>query len=471
MPAPIDAAKTVRLPPLLAPGRSQLTILASGIESRHGPARFAAGQPEAVIDSAARKLAQSGGDLSGLKPREKKAALELFWRRSPWIAQSADIEKWLRWAEAEWKPRIAETRICAAMLRHFDPQNPATAHVIGWLLPRQDELWGRFGDFARRWRLAEGNEAAEHAANALAAGEMSFLNEFAQNFQARTVLQGSGFVVAVILSFALHSSARTDDQAWAAAGDLLDLLGPRGLAGAGGSAVLRDRAKTAMVSGLVEWAARLATAPAIGKALELSFRLAGDPRESLDGWRDIPANIVARVEKWLVESTLTAAFEIVVELKTDDPVVVQRRRQFWLDYLPYIARARLVGAQKAQRVARNLGVPCCALKTYLSDHCGFVLELQGEKGLGMRVVELNNHAQAMFWPDGRPNPPGFDAKGYDGSLLRSNCDALLSHLPTDSWPSKFADLITSHTAVPAPFIAKREQKLGNNLSGAPHGFG
>jgi hypothetical protein len=459
MPARIDAANSVHLPPLLAAGRrSQLTILAAAFESRHGPARAAASQPEAVIDSAARKLAQSCGDLSGLTPKEKKAALELFWRRSAWSAQAGDVENWLCWAEAEWKPRIGETRICAAMLRHFDPRNPATSLVIDWLLPRQDRLWGRFGDFARKWRLADGNEASEHAAKALAAGDMSFLGELARNFQARTLLQGSGFVVAVILSFALHSSVRTDDQAWAAAGDLLDLLGPRGLEGAGGPNILRGSAKIAMVSGLVEWAARLGTAPAIGKAMELSFRLAGDPRESLDVWRDIPAHILAQVEKWLVESTLNAAFEIVAELRTDDPATLQRRRQFWLAYLPYIARARLLGAQKAQRVAIKLGIPCCALKTYLSDHCGFVLELRGEKGLGMQVVELNNHAQALFWPDGRPNPPGFDRDGYDGSILRSNCDALLSHLPPDSWPSKFADLIASHTAIPAPHISNRDEK-------------
>ncbi len=454
MPAPIDE---VRLPSLLTPARrSQLTALASGLESRHGPARSAAGQPEAVIDSAARKLARSRGDLGGLTLREKKAALELFWRRSPWTAGDADIDNWLRWTEADWKPRIAETRVCATMLRHFDPQNPATALVIDWLLPRQDKLWGRFGDFVRRWRLADGNEAKEHAARALAAGEMSFLDELAQNFQARTVLHGSGFVVAVIASFALHSSLRTDDQAWAAAGDLLDLLGPRGLTGAGGPALLRGTAKISMVSGLVAWAARLGTPSAIGKALELSFRLAGDPRESLEDWRDMPANIVAQVEKWLVESTLTAAFEIVAELKTDDPAVVQRRKEFWLAYLPHIARARLIGAQKAQRVARRLGIPCRALKTYLSDHCGFVLELQDEKGMGMQVVELNNLAQTLFWPIGRPNPPGFDVNGYDGSLLRANCDALLSHLPPDSWPSKFADLIASHTAIPAPRISKSD---------------
>jgi hypothetical protein len=455
----VGPAKSLRLPSLLAPGRpSQLTMLASEIESRHGPAQAAASQPETVIESAARKLAQSRGDLSGLTLREKKAALELFWRRSAWKAESADVGNWLSWAETEWKPRTRETRICAAMLRHFDPQNSATTLVIGWLLPRQDQLWGRFGEFARRWRLADATEAREQIATALAAGEVSFLDELAQHLQARLILQGSGLVVAIVESFALYSSVRSDDRAWSAASDLIDLLGPRGLAGAGGPAVLRDMAKIAMVSGLVQWAARSGAAPAIAKALNLSLRLAGDPRESLDSWRDIPADVVAQVEKWLVESTLNAAFEIVAELKTDDPATVQQRRQFWLSYLPHIARARLLGARKARIVARKLKIPCCDLKTYLSDHCGFVLELRGENGPAMQVVELNNHAQTMFWPIGRPNPPGFDLNAYDGSDLRSSCDTLLSHLPSDSWPMKFADLIASHTGIPAPRNFDREEK-------------
>lgn len=451
-----EPPKSLRLAPLLASGRrSQLATLATGIESRHGPARAAAGQPESVIDSAARKLAASGGDLSGLTPREKKAALELFWRRSVWKPQAVDLENWLLWAETEWKPRICETRVCAALLRHFDPRNPATANVIAWLSTRQEQLWGRFGEFARRWRLVEGVEAKENAARALASGDRAFLDEIARNLPARTTLQGSGFVVAMLLSYALHSSPRTDAQAWEAAGGLLDLLGPRGLTGAGGPDSARAMAKVLTVSGLVKWAAQLETPTAIGKALDLCFRLAGDPRESLAPWRDIPATILAQVEKWLVENTLTTAFAIVEQLKTDDPAALRKRRQFWLAYLPHLLRARLVGAQKAQRLARDLAAPCCGLKTYLSDHCGFVLELQGEDGRRLQAVELNNRAQALFWPDGRPNPPGFDRSVYDGSLLRSSCDVQLSHLPPESWPTKFADLIASHTGLPAPDMADR----------------
>ena len=385
-----------------------------------------------------------------LDPREKKAALELFWRSSPWTARQSDVASWLRWAEEGWRPRIAETRVCAAMLRHFDPQNPKTAIVGDWLANRQDRIWGRFGEFARRWRLADGVEASENIAFGLAAGDMTYLNDLARNFQASVALRGSGFLVAVIDSFARHSASRSDEQAWTAADDLLEQLGPRGLAGASGPKVLRGAAKIAMVSGLVEWAARLGTPFAVNKALDLSFRMAGDPRASMDDWLGLPKNIVAQVEKWLVKWTLATAFQIVAELGTDDPAMLERRREFWQSYFPYITRARLIGAQKAQRAAVHRGAPCCGLKTYLSDHCGLLMEMEGPHGKSVTVVELNNLAQTMFWPDGRSNRPGFDQILYDGSVLRANCDLLLSHLPTDAWPSKFADLIALHTDIPAP---------------------
>ena len=110
-----------------------------------------------MIDRAARKLGESHGDFSILDEREKKAALELFWRDGgPWVARAADIEGWLGWAEAEWKPRVAETRVCAALLRRFDPRHPATAQLGRWLEARQDQLRGRFGDFARGHRLFDG---------------------------------------------------------------------------------------------------------------------------------------------------------------------------------------------------------------------------------------------------------------------------------------------------------------------------
>jgi len=447
MPTPVELSSGPRLPSLLGSVlTSRLTRLASELESRHGAAGDAASRKEAMIVRVARKLAESGGDLSQLDRREKRATLDAFWRQELWPAQAGDFDNWLRWAETEWRPRIAETRICSALLRNFDLQNPATDHFALWLTTRQNQLWGRFGDFARRWRLAEG-DAAENAGRKLAADDMSFVRDIAKSVQTKVALHGSGFLIAVIAAYTCHSAQRTDAQAWVGAEDLLDLLGPRGFARACGPQATRMVTRNALVCALVEWAARLATAPAIARALDLCFRLAGDPRLTMEEWRDIPEDCVAQVEKWLVERTVTAAFQIVEELKTDDPSALQKRKDFWFAYLPYATRARLIGAPKAHRVAARLGEPCGALKTYLSDHCGFLLELQGQTGRRLRVIELNNLAQTMFWPEGRPNAPDFVQTAHDGSVLRANCGQLFSHLPADTWTSNFAELIEMQTGI------------------------
>lgn len=451
MPSPADLPSPVEPISLLRARRAQsLKNLARDLETRHGPARAGAGQPESIIDRAARRLGESRGDFSVLDAREKKAALEVFWRSSgPWIARAADIDVWLAWAEAEWKPRVAETRVCAALLRRFDPRHPATAQLGRWLAARQDQLWGRFGEFSRAYRVFDGAEAAEKLGAALAADDLTFLHDIERNAHARILLQSTGFAAAVVDAFARASFERTDATAWSAADDLLDLF-PRGLNNAGGPEFLRRDAKLSMISGVVRWAVAQATAEARQTALHLCVRLAGDPRESLEDWRDVPENLLAQVEQWLAAPTLAAAFQIVEDLATDDAAVLEKRQKFWRAYLPHATRARLLGARKTQQAATRLGVPCTPFKTYLSDHCGFLLELQGDDGRKLVIVEMNNLAQTMFWPQASAKAPAFGEKTYDGSFLRARCEAFLSHLPPDAWPAKFSELIAQHTGIAPP---------------------
>ena len=122
-------------------------------------------------------------------------------------------------------------------------------------------------------------------------------------------------------------------------------------------------------------------------------------------------------------------------------------KQFWRAYLLHATRARLLGARKTQQAATRLGEPCTPFKTYLSDHCGFLLELQGDDGRKLVIVEMNNLAQTMFWPQASANAPAFGEKSYDGSFLRARCEAFLSHLPPEAWPAKFAELIAQHTGI------------------------
>ena len=447
MPSPAEIPGPTEPVSLLAIRASSLKNLSRDFETRHGPARAGAGQPESIIDRAARKLGESRGDFSVLDAREKKATLEVFWRDSgPWLAQAADIEAWLGWAEGEWKPRVAETRVCAALLRRFDPRHPATAQLGRWLATRQDQLWGRFGVFARDYRLFDGAEAAEKIGAALAADDLVFLHDIERNAHARILLQSTGFAAAAVGAFARASFERTDAAAWSAADDLLDLF-PRGLNSAGGPEYLRRDTKLSMISGVVRWAVAQGSAKARQIALRLSIRLAGDPRESLEDWRDVPENLLAQIEKWLAAPTLATAFQIVAALDTDEAAVLEKRQEFWRAYLPHASRARLLGARKAQQAATRLGAPCTPFTTYLSDHCGFLLELQGDDGRKLVIVEMNNLAQTMFWPQASANAPAFGEKSYDGSFLRARCEAFLSHLPPDAWPAKFSELIAQHTGI------------------------
>ncbi|WP_374544857.1 EH signature domain-containing protein [Rhodoblastus sp.] len=438
-------------PSLLAKaGRSRLRRLANELEERHGPGRAAPGAPDSLIARAARKLAANGSDLAALDFAEKKAVLELLWRRrNPWIPLASDIADWLRWAETGWKPRIAETRACIALLRHFDPDNPAAAMTRDWLENRQDALWGRFGDFARAWRLWEGAPAVARAAESLARGDLAFLREAERNAQTRTVLQGSGFMVAVTEAYARRLSQDAAPDQWTAIGPLLDFFEPGGLLGAGGPASARARAKIAIIEGLVSWAAARAAPEAIAHALKMAFRIAGDPRAGLDDWLDLPEGVLAQVELWLVEDTLESSFRIVEELRTDEREALAARRDFWRSYLPFVTRARLIGARKAQSAAATLGAPCCGLKTYLSDHCGFVLELRGPEGRRLMALELNNLAQTLFWAGDNARAPRFDQRLYDVSALRGTSDAALSHLPPIGWTEKFAAVIENHAGLAA----------------------
>ena len=304
----------------------------------------------------------------------------------------------------QWKPRVAETRVCAALLRRFDPRHPATAQLGRWLAARQDQLWGRFGDFARSYRPFDGPPAAEKLGAALAADDLSFLDAIERNAHARILLQSTGFAVAVTDAFARVSAQRTDAAAWGAANGVLDLF-PRGLKSAGGPDFLKRDAKIEMIGGVVRWAVAQATADARQTALRLSIRLAGDPRESLGDWRDVPEDLLAQVERWLVAPTLAAAFQIVEELATDEAAVLEKRQKFWSAYLLHATRARLLGARKTQQAAARLGEPCTPFRTYLSDHCGFLLELQGDDGRKLVIVEMNNLAQTMFWPQASARRP------------------------------------------------------------------
>jgi hypothetical protein len=338
--------------------------------------------------------------------------------------------------------------------------------LFDWLASRENLLWGRFGDLARRWSLLRGGAAVEHIAAALAAGDLSFLHEAQQDIRAKITLQFSGFAAAIAERYGQSCGLLELNAVQPVIGELLTLLGPRDMARPEHLHKRHKSARIALISGVVEMAARAASNEAIAFALNIAFQLASDPRAKPEEWRGFPEPIVEQVEVWLVERTVHTAFQIVDELKTDDAHEWRQRQAFWQNYLPYIRRARLLCAPKARRVADRLKEPSCLLHTYLADHCGLLLELQGLAGGRLIVVEINNRAQAMFWPAGQKAAPTLGAMEFDGSQMRKNCQSLLSHIPPEGWPAKFAELIAEHTGIRDDVAAALSRTPSNSLNNA-----
>src|SRR3712207_2793710 len=77
--------------------------LANTLVARHGEPKPPKPPGGSLLAEASRKLAASSGDLEVLTPRERKAAIELFWdRRHGWEATLEDVKRWLAWASLEW---------------------------------------------------------------------------------------------------------------------------------------------------------------------------------------------------------------------------------------------------------------------------------------------------------------------------------------------------------------------------------
>lgn len=420
--------------------RGALARLAQRLEENYGPGRALPGGRRKIVERAARKLAISQGDLEALDFAEKKAALELLWRRSGvFVADGDFVARWLDWAGRDWRPLIADTRILIALLRHYDPEAPAQAAVQQFLAPRAQNIWGRFGDFARAHRLWTA-EAPQRIAEQLSQDD-GFLREAAASAQARPILAASGFLVDLLAQFARQPAFGRHILP-----RLLDFFEPSGLLSALGPASARQAAKIAFAARLIDEA--LALPQDWPEVFALLRRVLSDPRENLEDWRNVPAERLAALEAWLAPQTLDLSFELAAALQSDDPRIIAQRRNFWSGYAGHLTRARLIGAAKTQKLARARGAPCRPLKTYLSDHCGFIAQFAGADGRGFVVVELNNRAQSLFWPQEAREAPDFDQKLLDGAQLRAKAAQAQSHLPPESWPEKFAALIFEIAAVP-----------------------
>ena len=428
--------------------RPKLAAIATRMEQKYGLPRATTAQPESILTSAALKLTMSGGDLTTLTHRERKAAVELCWTpRGGWKPDPAFVLDWLRWADFGWNSRVGMTRIAVSYVRNYDRDSEATALVGKWVSARIDKISGYFGDVFRHYGLHEGASAVNRIAESLATGSPEFFARVDANSKTSAVFQGSGILVAVVAAYGAHCSNATAREVAATTKALIAHVGETGLGGKA-SQRSRDVARVMMVVGIVKWASRTGSQGAIDVAIGACLSLAGDPRHSMGNWRDIPSETVELVHGWLTARTIENMFLVIGTLKTDHPDQVASRLAFWRGYLAHIRRAYLVCAARAKPIAESLKERYGNLEGSNPLHCGLLMEIVGPQGDRIVVLEINKNASALFWKSGS-QPPDFYGNGaYHRPTYLHACDERLYH--TGKWQRNFARFIESETGVRHP---------------------
>jgi hypothetical protein len=433
----------------------KLMVLATRIEQRYGPPRATVAQPDSILKNAAVKLASSDGALANLTHRERKASVELcFAARDGWKPDLAFVHNWLRWAEIEWNSRVGCTRIAVSYVRNYDGESDATALIGSWLAPRIGQVGGGFGEVFRHYGFHDGGAAVSWVAETLSNGSDEFFARIDADTKSSAVFQGSGVLVAVLARYGTHCGDGKAKDVPAITELLLGHVGENALGGKA-SQRSRDAARVSMVVGIVRWAARTNRQEAIDVAIGACLSLAGDPRQSKAGWRDIPAEAVDLIHGWLTARTIENMFQVIATLKTDHPDQVASRLEFWRGYLPYIRRAYLVCARRAKPVAENLKEPYGSLEGGDPLHCGLLMEIVGPQGDRIVVLEINKNACALFWkPNSKFQAPDFYGRGaYHRPTYLHACDRKLYHM--SRWQNAFAEFIESETGVRRPAKAAR----------------
>ena len=176
-----------------------------------------------------------------------------------------------------------------SFLRNFDPASAGTRMVADWIAPRIHEISGAFGEFVRKYRLQDGNAAVDRIVQALADGDISFIDDTGKDVRCGVVVRGSGLLVAIVDAYGRRcwkgqrpSRNRIPKLVWLEITDYLEHAGW----------TMRNSARISMVRGIVSWARRQRQEPsAVDLALEIVISLADDPRKSMAQWRGIEDDI------------------------------------------------------------------------------------------------------------------------------------------------------------------------------------
>ncbi len=431
--------------------QSKLKRLSKRLEATYGPPKLSSGQPQAILESAARKLVSNNEKIDFLTLREKKASIELFWLSlHGWQAGKRFRNNWLKWAEEEWSSRTGIRRIAMSAVRNYSSDSDASVEILNWLSQREENIYGSFGNFFREKDIVTGYPAIQKIAKKLASGNTDFFNEIEDDIRVSLIVKGSGFLVSMIEEYGvIASQGKTSNSASIIMG-LIKLLGETGISGARGSETMREQARKSLVEGIVAGTlSRKDPTLTADLALEIIITTAGDPRISKASWRNIKVEVREEVESWLTERTIENVFKVIGSLKIDRPDMVSDRLKFWRSYLPFIKKAFLLCSNRAVPIANQLNERFGFLDNTEPDHCGMLLQIIGPSGHRLTVMMLNKNAKALFWTDESKYTPIFFDGRYNRRAMMSNRSHEMVH-HTEIWQKRFADYIESETGIRRP---------------------
>ena len=405
-------------------------------------------ETEHTVEAAARLLTRANGDLRGLTYRQIKAVAQLLWQPRPeWGGHGQFVQRWLDWADAEWRPATAAKRVWRQHLLRFDPESAATQEVAAWLRGKAALLPEAYREFSEDWQMFKVGEAPRTIASSVMSGD-----DFAEQVERLGIARGTVYSSSLMASIleAVGNNLLSGHIMEEPAQRLAALLGnPSGaLRRIDASPILLRRARSRLADGLVYWAVRRGDEQAERQILDLLLSVLDDPRISPAAWDGVSRETILQVEAWLSRKTLEVFFRIIDHLNTDTPHQWPYRKRFWESFLPRISRAWLLCGKNARSIAELAGVRSGTIGGIgvLSDHCALMIQIGG-----VTVIEMNKNASALFYETGNPKTPRFyeTDRPYDRSAMIHGSDTRLRHdgSETGRWQENFAQFIADRTGI------------------------
>jgi hypothetical protein len=378
--------------------------------------------------------------LERARPRDLRRAIADIWTDSTRDAQAAPV---VGHGLAAGRKSF-DRALLLAYLRRFDPDHPAfsrLAHAAGIAADRHDWPWRARGREWQLWDLARGpgrvGDALVRADDPAAVlGAAGLDGDLAQG------------------GFALKALRTVCDVVSESRGAEAERLGTKLIA-------LFDRLEVRQLN--TQLAVALLTPWARTKPREeyrkrigaLLVKRIGDPRINAAAWAalGVPADLVAVLRGWLVETAVRAFFAIVGRT-TDRKDQWAAREAFWLGYLDVgaITDAWFAFGRQAESlagaIAREEAVQYGRVVGGADpSHSSLILSI-GDT----RIAEWSHNGSCRFWPASHKSAPVPYRPSYDGHALRTTTGgAGFAYIPHQGgWEGKFARKVHATTGVVHP---------------------